>query len=1353
MNKRIALLAILLSLIEIIAVSGQTVTGARFTHLGIENGLSNNYVTDIAQDGQGRIWVATERGLNLFDGYNFTIFNSYNSPLKHDAINTVYYDSGTNRLWAGCKYGGLYSIDCSTFRIEYLSILGGHRLSNVSVLEKRHDGGFWVMPLNGGIFWYDEKTHDFKKLEVKGLNDKERLACAVDGGEGILYIGTEKRGMAEVNIKTRQATFHEYEGTGNSLLSNRVFCICQDHAENIWLGTGRGLALYDRSGRGFKMFYHEDGNPGSIISNHIYDVTETHDGHLHMGSDIGGISILNLRQALSDGLGTARFTNILPGNRRGELSSGYIRTIFQDSQGNIWIGNYGTGLDVQSHIQPPFITPRYMAEGSEKLKSVWGVCQDSQGNIWAGGENEIVMIDSDGSVAKTVSIKKAITNPYSQVFSMTSDGHDGLLLGIYDDGLLHYDIKNDILTRVNLRKSYTDVISFFNDTDGSVLIGTEDGLFRYSNGHAVRLDSYTNQLAEPFIYGICRDRQGKLWIANYSGGINVFNQDGRIKLRLDVNNGLPTNGMNSLFMDSRGHIWAATRAGLVEFSDTRNLRNIHVYGYKEGLTDLFVRAVAEDKARNIWLSTNNGISMWDTRKHKFYNYSLHDGLPAGNFIEGSALKTNGGAMVFGSLGGMCLFYPQTVLSRQLDVPVHIAMCKRIGGQAENQASEAIVPIKDGQIKLSYDENSLVLTFFVPDFALRDQVEYAVKVEGLDDEWTNTMGENRLTLRNISYGNYQIKVKARIRNQQWDDRNMASMDIVVTPPWWLSWPAKTAYIIVLISIGVLIMHRYVKRIKTESALDAERKRMENEQELNEERLRFYTNVTHELRTPLTLILGPLEDLVNDTSLPKSFQPRIKSIRYSAERLLTIINQLLDFRKTETHNRRLTVEHGDISTLITEIGLRYKELNQNKNVDISIYINTASSVLWFDREIITTILDNLMSNAMKYTPQGSISLLVNSITGTKGEPLTEITVKDTGYGISPDALPHIFERFYQADGKHQASGTGIGLAIVKSLAELHQAQLKVESIVGQGTTFKLTLNTENTYPEAARRKQDQPIPPTNVISSEPEKPANDEKKLMLIIEDNADIRQYIADSFSDEYKILTAANGKEGWEKAKASVPDIIISDIMMPVMDGLELCRMIKNNISTSHIPVILLTAKDSLTDKEMGYDTGADSYLVKPFSAKLLKSRVNNLLESRRKLAMLLADRSSKPQITTTDIEDNPIGQSLSGLNTMSTMFLKRFEEIVENNICNEKLDIQFLAAELCMSQSSLYRKVKALTGISGNELIRNIRLRHALQIMLNGTTNISTAAYQSGFNDLPYFRQCFKKEYGMSPKEYLETH
>ena len=1312
-------------------------------HLGVEDGLSNNYVRDIAQDKQGCIWVATELGLNRFDGCNFTTYKSNNSQLINDALNVLLYDETENVVWIGGKFDGISALDCSTYQFYSYTSQDEIRADNIVHLSHASDGGLWLTPHYGNIVHYDKHSRTFTSLADMGIENLNKSNwCCFDDGEGHLYIGHAQSGMSIINLKNK--TVRKLSHANNnpqSLPGNSIYSIYKDHLQNIWVGTNRGLGLFNPKTEEFTVFRHESDNPHSLIADHIYDIKEMNDGTLWIASDIGGISILDLHSITFKSPEKVQFYNITADNSKHGVTSGNIRTLLQDSFGNIWIGNYSSGIDFISHSQPEFHIVPYMTEKGNitKHKPVWGLCKDENDQIWLGGENEITLF-KDNKILKSIDITKQLSRPYGQVFSIISDQQGALLLGIYDDGLLKFNTRNEHIERIPLDMADVDIITFFKENDEKIWIGAEYGIYSYSNGTLRKEDEINRLLPDRSVYGILRDKQGKLWIGTYGGGIAVLDKENRLVAKLNKGTRFCSNAINSLYMDSQGGVWAATRNGIGYIKDTTHPEEFEAYGYEQELEDTFVRAIQEDASGNIWLSTNDGISFWNKQKKKFDSYDYRDGIPMGNFIEGSACRAEDGTLYFGSLNGVCYFNPENLIAERQVAPVQIIECRSLNNQIESRNEGTIIPTSEGSINLPYNRNSFRISFTVPDYSQSGQVEYAYMIDGLENTWINTLGENLITFRNISPGEYTFKVKARLRNQEWDDSHIATLQVHIHPPLWLTWYAKVLYIL-LVLLGVYIWFRFYKRkLMLENSLELEKKKSQNEQELNNERLRFYTNITHELRTPLTLILGPLEDLVNDSNVPAFYSNKIKMIHSSAIRLLNLINQILEFRKTETQNRKLTVTKGDLSSLITEIGLRYKELNRNNRVKFHIRVQPSKTKLYFDTDIISTILDNLLSNAIKYTPEGEINLIMHPI-NQEGKQYTEIVVSDTGYGIDADALPHIFDRYYQAKGKHQASGTGIGLALVKSLADLHEGSLHVESETGKGTTFTFRILTENTYPNALHKEEKTESIPEKTESLKEEE--NDTCPVILVVEDNDDIREYIATSFSNNYHILTATNGKEGIEQALKYIPDIIISDIMMPVMDGIELCKLIKEDVRTSHIPVILLTAKDSIQDKEEGYESGADSYLTKPFSAKLLHSRVHNLLESRKKLALLITSRTKelKPELV----------QESMQLSKLDEEFLNRFTAIVEENIDTPQLDMPFMIGKMNMSHSTLYRKIKGLTGISGNEFIRKIRLKNSLRLLMEEGLNISEAAYASGFNDLGYFRACFKEEYGMAPSEYIK--
>ena len=841
------------------------------------------------------------------------------------------------------------------------------------------------------------------------------------------------------------------------------------------------------------------------------------------------------------------------------------------------------------------------------------------------------------------------------------------------------------------------------------------------------------------VHGIIRDKNWKLLVGTFGKGVCVFDEDDKKLYNFTTDHSFPSNAVNYMMEDSRKRILVATREGIIIFKDVSQPNVFVSFGAKEGLENTQVRAIQEDHDGYIWISTNGGISRLDEKNKRFYNYNYHDGIPMGDFMDGSTCITPDGTLFFGSQNGACYFNPRELSSPREVSPVTITQFFIYNKQTESRDTRLPVPISNRIVELPYNQNTFNISFNVLDYTQSSQVEFSYMLEGLENAWYSTQGDNQVTFRNIPHGNYVFKVKTRFRNQEWNE-NAAQLTVVIAPPLWLTWYAKLGYVILFIFALYALLRFYKRKLDLESSLEVERKQSLNKQELNEERLRFYTNITHELRTPLTLILGPLEDLLSDATLSPKHANKISIIHDSATRLLNLINRILEFRKTETQNRKLSVAKGDLGQLVQEVGLRYKELNPNNKVNYHIHIETEDTEIFYDADMITIILDNLMSNAAKYTSEGDITLSLRSVEENQIK-YTEISVNDTGHGIDAEALPHIFDRYYQAKSKYQASGSGIGLALVKGLSELHEGILKVESAVDTGTTFTLRLLTENTYPNAIHAQHDMEKKPMDAEETTITDTPTENHPIVLVVEDNADIREYIRSSFTDIYEVITAKDGKEGWELAQARIPNIIVSDIMMPVMDGIELCKRIKEDMRTSHIPVILLTAKDSLQDKEEGYASGADSYLTKPFSAKLLHSRINNLLETRKKIASLLALADTQPKQES----------AVSSLNKLDNEFLQKITQIIEENLEMEKMDIAFIADKMCMSHSTLYRKIKGLTDMSANEFIRKVKMRKGVELLMSGQYTISEIAYMIGFSSVAYFRQCFKDEYGMSPSDYVK--
>ena len=1044
-----------------------------------------------------------------------------------------------------------------------------------------------------------------------------------------------------------------------------------------------------------------------------------------------------------------QFRNLVVTNDIHGLSSPNARCVFEDSFGNIWIGNYRGGVDVISHQQPLFKTLPYQKKryGEYTNKQVWGINVDVDGRLWLGGENEVAVFDK--GKMKDLLKPQAVKNTHVNVIYRDRSGD--LWMGMYLDGVTVYRHKTGRMERIAEGYPNLDVRCFHEDTDGKMWIGTESGIYSYVGGRFCCEDSINSQLADNMVHSILRDRQGKLWIGTFGKGVQILNRHSNLVYSLTTDNGMPSNAVSHLFMDREGRVWAATRNGLVLFERTDNPNAYRIFLEKDGIVNSYIRAIQEDGRGNIWFSTNNGISCLESVTGAFKNYTFHDGVPRGDFMDGSACRTADGIIYFGSQNGVCYFNPSILDDSGKVAPVVFTECRSMTGDLRPEYAEVTVPIVKNKVTLSYKNNNLRINFNVTDFSQAGQVEYIYQMEGLNDSWYNTHGENQVTFRNLPYGNYTFKVNARMRNQNWTDDNIASLALIIEPPFWLAWYAKLLYVVVACLILFLILRFYKHKLDLENKLSLEHQQLENGEKLNAERLRFYTNITHELRTPLTLIIGPLEDLLSDKSLPQKHAERIGIIHSNANRLLALINQILEFRKTETQNRKLLIEKADIGKLVKEIGLGFKELNQNSRVDIEVMIETEETEIYFDPEMVRIIINNLMSNAMKYTPEGKITLSLSS-REDEGQRYTDLKVKDTGFGIDPDSLPHIFDRYYQAEGKHQASGTGIGLALVKSLADLHEAKIFVESLLNEGSCFTLSLQTDNTYPHA-QHKEVSGISRSVVAEAVRESAVEgeDTRPVMLVVEDNNDIREYIQSSFEDAYEVLTASNGKEGWDIAKVRIPSVIISDIMMPIMDGIAFCKRVKQDMRTSHIPVILLTAKDSIQDREEGYAVGADSFIAKPFSARLLSKRIENLLAGRRKLAGLVAAKTVSSVGSSTQEALKDLGEGNHTLNRLDREFLDKVNRIIEENLSMEKIDVAFIADKMCMSHSTLYRKIKCLTDMSVNEFVRKIKLKKSVDLLLGGEYSIAEISDLAGFSSVAYFRQCFKDEYGMAPSEYLK--
>lgn len=1326
--------------------------------LGLEKKLSNSYIIDITEDKNGYLWFATEEGLNRLEGGIFSSFYKKDKGrllnLTGNELNCLLDDPKEPILWIGTQRAGLNAFNYQTNKQHIFLHDDKNPFSiatnDVTDLAIAADGNLWVTTYWQGIDYLDKSSGKFthyNRQTIPGL-PSNTIWTIVDDHKGNLYIGHAQHGMSILSIKDKKIRNFTYnKDDEESIPSNNVQSIFKDKTGNIWVGTEKGLALYKPENESFLRL----GNYNSPLSHRIYDIKQFNENELWVATEFGGIAIINLSKILFNTVEEVQF--IQAGDNEYNLNNSTVRCLFQDSHQNIWAGTLGGGVNFLSSntaLFKSFSYSPYSPGSNLNAHIASAACIDKQGHLWVGTDGGGVNVLKNGQRIATYTEETSNLSGNS-IQTALCDKQGNLWFGVFYGGIMFYDIHKKMFQQVFPKEYATqDVRSLYEDAEGSIWVGTSDGVFQIDRDSKTILQH--THVPDNLVRTVIKDKKGQIWVGSFGGGIFLYSTKWEVLKEFNTYLNFPSNTINQIFEDSKGYIWAATGEGLVQFNN-KSPWEYKVYQRNEGLANTFIWAIEEDEKQNIWFSTNQGISCFVRNEENIYNYDFRDNIPMASFTGRSASKDKNGVIYFGSTNGLCYFTPSYILEKR-QAP------KAIIGKitiyepltTENSNETEISLINKESVRLKHLQNNFNISFSIQDYSLNERVEYAYMLKGLENSWYTVKDPNNVTFRNLPAGKYEFMIKTRIRNQEWSDE-ISSIEIIIAPPFWLSWWAKLLYLISGTALFFIGLWAYRRKLNLEYLYESEKKSHEQEQEPNDERLRFYTNITHELRTPLTLILGPLEDLVKSNTLSSKDHHRISVIHQSAVRLLNLINQILDFRKTETQNKRLCVTKGNLTNTVYEVGLKYKELNSKPDIQILIEAEEENMFLFFDKEVITVVLDNLISNALKYTDKGYIRIRVEWVT-ENGIRYAQLSVEDTGYGIGKEALAHIFERYYQESGEHQASGTGIGLALVKNLVKLHEGDIQVKSLPDVGTIFYLRLLAENTYPQALHgedmhtEKQDGKEENSTMKLEVTELDKN-ARPIILVVEDNADIRDYIADSFTDLYEIKTATNGKEGLQIAIDCIPDVIVSDIMMPVMNGIVMCQKLKTDIRTSHIPVILLTAKDSITDKEEGYQAGADSYLTKPFSASLLQSRISNLLTQRRLLSERFAIRPEKPEKQSMEEKRTIITESM---NKLDKEFIDKITNtIIESLAASESVDITVLSNVMCMSSSTLYRKVKALTGISTNEYIRKVKMQLAEKYLLEGKYSISEIAFKVGINSNVYFRQCFKEEFGMSASDYLK--
>jgi signal transduction histidine kinase/AraC-like DNA-binding protein len=874
-----------------------------------------------------------------------------------------------------------------------------------------------------------------------------------------------------------------------------------------------------------------------------------------------------------------------------------------------------------------------------------------------------------------------------------------------------------------------------------------------------------NEMLLPFASCIAEESKGVYWVGTRYVGLFLYNSNTNSVERFYSSTdsvSLKSNYITALHIDGHNNLWIGTYGGGLSLFD-RQTKTFKTYTQAHGLQNLNIYGILEDKAGYLWISTLSGISRFDPTKSEFKNYSKGNGFPLQEMSEHSFSQLDDGRIAAGGNNGFIVFDPLKIKSNQFIPPVLITSFRLL--KSEKKEGKPLLEkkfITDGdKIRLKYDQSSFIIEYTALNYIFPENNKYAYKLEGFDTEW-NEVGKQRIAIyTNLNAGNYLFRVKAANNDGVWTEENM-SLNIKVLPPPWKTWWAYTIYFFILTGIFFLLMHY----LKLENEFRIKQIEQANMEKVHQLRIRLFTNFSHELRTPLTLILGPMEDLLNRADLMAPVRDSLALIQKNAHRLLYLVNQLMDFRKQESGNMTLKAAEGRINKFVTEVSMAFNELAIRQKIDYEIIGGQTDILMWFDRSLLEKVIFNLLSNAFKNTPPNgkiTIELAVRQkdelgqlcpskfdlLQKCNAEEFVEVVVRNTGKGIPVKELDKIFDPFYQVSEDGQSAvGTGIGLSLVRGIAELHHGAVCVESAPGEGAAFSVYL------PMGKAHLTDSEIV-TDYIGSEhvnhylpsdesfsdtiPETiDETDKKHTILVIDDNADIRHYIKMQLANFYHVIEASNGKEGLEKAVRQMPDLIISDIMMPEIDGLQLCLKLKNDIHTSHIPIILLTARTTYLQVKEGFDVGADDYITKPFNANMLRIKVNSVISNRERLRHSFGKKL-------------PFELPASETTSMDEQFLKKIYQIIEKNISNPDFNIEHFSDDIGMSRASLYRKIKSLTNYSPNEFIKNYRLQAAIKYLRETDLSVSEIAYKTGFNDPAYFTNCFKKAHKVSPSEYLQ--
>ncbi|OQP58228.1 hybrid sensor histidine kinase/response regulator [Niastella vici] len=1336
---------------------GQQPTTYHFAHLDFNQGLSNNQINCIFKSKKGFMWFGTMSGLNRFDGYTFKTYRhdiKDSTTISDDYISKIV--SGPyNKLWIETRTGfNAYDPSIEKFdqRVDrYLQKLGlpGYGLNDIVPCGK----GFLFVYRDLGIYYFEENK---AVLPVMQFDNREMNVIAdvkTDASNNIWVVYCNGL-LEQLNATTKKSIARTPMLQQKQGVNKFYYHLFIDAQNELWVyGNGiiNGVYRLDPRQQTLQQFANSEGMH-ILSSNIIVSMVQDKKGLLWIATDHGGLNILDKN--------TLKVQVLLnePGDNN-SLAQNSLTGLYKDDKGIIWVGTFKQGINYyhEGIIRFPLYRHEPTDKASLPYNDVNRFVEDAHGNIWIGTNGGgLIYFDRINKTFKQFKHNPVSDNSLTNdvIVSLFIDHNNTLWIGTYFGGLDSYDGRTFTHHRHTVKDSTSlsddRVWEIYEDHNNDLWIGTlESGLEKYdrANNRFIHFKPMApNSVHIGYISTITEDKQGNLWVGT-SYGIDVRNKNtGVFTQLLSRDTKLSNENIISIYNDSRGFTWVGTRDGLNVYNPQTN--KFQVFRKEDGLPDNAILNIIEDNAHELWISTPNGISRIRYSgtfaagiSINCVNYDRPDGLQGKEFNENAALKTRQGELLFGGANGFNLFNPAN-----LKVNTIMAQVVLTGLQVFNKNIEAGDKVNDqvilqrsitetDKITLRYDEDIFSIEFAALGFINTQKNKYAYRLQGFNKNWLYTDGSSRkVTYTNLDPGRYTFFVKASNDRGEWNDKGIA-VDIIVLPPFWLTPLAYVIYVLIALAILYFARRMVIQRAKMRFALEQERREASRIRELDMMKIRFFTNVSHEFRTPLSLILTPLERMIRTTEEPAQ-RSQYQLIHRNARRLMNLVNQLLDFRKMEVHELKLHATEGDVIQFIEETAGSFTDIAEKKQIRFSYTAALKSLSTPFDHDKLERIIFNLLSNAFKFTPaNGSVSVTVNA-TRNEEETLLEIKIKDTGIGIPASQHEKIFERFFQHDvpGTLVNQGSGIGLAITREFVNLLGGTIIVESDELKGSTFTVLLPVKEIattlVPPVIAEEEGSTA---NEICADAVKPAGKKEYTVLLVEDNEDFLFYLKENLRECFNIVEAVNGREGWQKTLSAHPDIIVSDINMPVMNGIELCKKIKQDQRTRHIPVVLLTALTSEEQQLHGIETGAADYMTKPFNFDILVSKIRNLLRQQQSFKQTFTRQVA---VKTTDVQ----------IASPDEKFVQDALAIVEKNISNAEFSVEELSRALLLSRAAVYKRLFVLTGKTPIEFIRQVRLQRAAQLLEKSRMSVAEVAYATGFNNPKYFSKYFKAEYGKLP-------